>query len=105
MGSSFWLSSQWAVGERRAGDHPTPAREAKASGFRFTFQGTEGRIPAAQSRPGFANITLLSKRAQGMPGDGLTHGPPATKKQAAVTTGLAGSTAFPAQGRLLLQNL
>jgi hypothetical protein len=80
MGSSFWLSSQWAVGERRAGAHPTPAREAKASGFRFTFQGTEGRIPAAQSRPGFANVTLLRKRAQGMPGDGLTHGPPATKK-------------------------
>ena len=30
-----------------------------------------------------------------MPGDGLTHGPPATKKQAAVTTGLAGSTGIP----------
>jgi hypothetical protein len=27
-----------------------------------------------------------------MPGDGLTHGPPATKKQAAATTGLARST-------------
>jgi hypothetical protein len=30
-----------------------------------------------------------------MPGDGLTHGPPATKKQAAVTTGLARSTGIP----------
>src|SRR5689334_15111806 len=28
-------------------------------------------------------------RAQGMPGEGLTHGPPADKKQAAVTTGAA----------------
>jgi IS30 family transposase len=33
--------------------------------------------------------TLDKKRAQGMPGAGRTHGPPATKKQAAVTTGLA----------------
>ena len=30
-----------------------------------------------------------------MPGDDLTHGPPATKKQAAVTTGRAGSTGIP----------
>jgi len=30
-----------------------------------------------------------------MPGDGLTHGPPAAKKQAAVTTGSAGSTGIP----------
>ena len=30
-----------------------------------------------------------------MPGDGLTHGPPATKKQVAVTTGQAGSTGIP----------
>ena len=30
-----------------------------------------------------------------MPGDGLTHGPPAAKKQAAVTTGGAGSTGIP----------
>ena len=30
-----------------------------------------------------------------MPGDDLTHGPPATKKQAAVTTGSAGSTGIP----------
>ena len=30
-----------------------------------------------------------------MPGDDLTHGPPATKKQAAVSTGLAGSTGIP----------
>jgi len=30
-----------------------------------------------------------------MPGDGLTHGPPATKKQASVTTRSAGSTGIP----------
>src|SRR5215813_2089083 len=30
-----------------------------------------------------------------MPGDGLTHGPPAAKKQAAVTTGSARSTGLP----------
>jgi hypothetical protein len=30
-----------------------------------------------------------------MPGDDLTHGPPATKKQAAVTTGMAGSSGIP----------
>jgi hypothetical protein len=30
-----------------------------------------------------------------MPGDDLTHGPPATKKQAAVTTGWAGSSGIP----------
>jgi hypothetical protein len=37
------------------------------------------------------------KRAQGMPGEGLTHGPPADKKQAAVTTGSAAHPAFPAR--------
>ena len=37
------------------------------------------------------------ERAQGMPGEGLTHGPPATKKQAAVTTGSADHPAFPAR--------
>src|SRR6516165_7428565 len=33
-----------------------------------------------------------------MPGDGLTHGPPATKKQAAVTTGSARSTRHSLRG-------
>src|SRR5215831_3463130 len=37
------------------------------------------------------------KRAQGMPGAGCTHGPPAEKKQAAVTTGQPKQPAFPAQ--------
>jgi hypothetical protein len=37
------------------------------------------------------------ERAQGMPGEGLTHGPPANKKQAAVTTGSADHPAFPAR--------
>jgi hypothetical protein len=37
--------------------------------------------PAARSRPGCKSLgPRQSKRAQGMPGDGLTHGPPATKK-------------------------
>src|SRR6185312_1896825 len=34
---------------RRARTHPTPASAPKASAFRFTFQRTEGRIPAARS--------------------------------------------------------
>jgi hypothetical protein len=37
----------------------------------------------------FHQMALLKTRAQGMPGAGRTHGPPATKKQAAVTTGSA----------------
>ena len=37
------------------------------------------------------------ERAQGMPGEGLTHGPPAEKMQAAGTTGAADHPAFPAQ--------
>ncbi|WP_315750851.1 MULTISPECIES: hypothetical protein [unclassified Bradyrhizobium] len=37
------------------------------------------------------------ERARGMPGEGLTHGPPANKKQAAVTTGSAEHPAFPAR--------
>src|SRR4051812_48269382 len=37
-------------------------------------------------------MSLQERRAQGMPGDGLTHGPPAKKMQAAGTTGAAGST-------------
>jgi hypothetical protein len=33
--------------------------------------------------------SLTPSRAQGRPGVGLAHGPPAEEKQAAVTTGLA----------------
>jgi hypothetical protein len=38
--------------------------------------------PATRSRPSVGSNLALeeSKRAQGMPGDDLTHGPPATKK-------------------------
>jgi hypothetical protein len=36
-----------------------------------------------------------NKRAQGMPDAGRTHGPPAAKKQAAVTTGSAETTGIP----------
>jgi hypothetical protein len=39
---------------------------------------------------------LKNERAQGMPGEGLTHGPPADKKRAVVTTGAAEHPAFPA---------
>jgi hypothetical protein len=41
------------------------------------------------------DIDCEAKRAQGMPGEGLTHGPPADKRQAAVTTGSAGSSGGP----------
>ena len=41
-------------------------------------------------------IAALDKeRAQGMPGAGRTHGPPAAKKQAAVTTGSAEAPGIP----------
>jgi hypothetical protein len=44
-------------------------------------QETRFRIPAARSRPSPASsVSLIKRRAQGMPGEGLTHGPPATKK-------------------------
>jgi len=53
---------------------------------------------AARWRPSYCSrFTLVDERVQGMPGDGLTHGPPAEKKQAAVTTGLADQPAFPAR--------
>jgi hypothetical protein len=42
-------------------------------------------------------------RAQGRPGTGRTHGPPANKKLAAVTTGLAEHPAFPAQGKIIMR--
>jgi hypothetical protein len=42
-----------------------------------------------------ANHPHRRKRAQGTPGDGLTHGPPATKKAGGVTTGSARSTGIP----------
>jgi hypothetical protein len=35
------------------------------------------------------SFTLIKTRAQGMPGAGLAHGPPAERTQAAVTTGSA----------------
>ncbi len=43
---------------------------------------TRRRRPAARSHPGRACQAAPSKakRAQGMPGEGLTHGPPATRK-------------------------
>jgi hypothetical protein len=44
-----------------------------------------------------ASIALEIERAQGRPGAGRTHGPPANKKQAAVTTGSANHPAFPAR--------
>jgi len=54
---------------------------------------TRARRPAARSRPGFAKTApSTSKRAQGRPGAGRARGPPAAKKQAAVTTGLAEAT-------------
>ena len=57
------------------------------------------RAPATHRRPGCSGRSALdkTKRAQGMPGEGLTHGPPANKKQAAGTTGSADHPAFPAR--------
>ena len=46
-------------------------------------------------RVALARIAFPKRRAQGMPGAGRTHGPPATKTQAAVTTGKAGATGIP----------
>ena len=43
-----------------------------------------------------------NERAQGRPGVGLAHGPPANKKQAAVTTGLAETPGLPCAAGLRL---
>jgi hypothetical protein len=52
------------------------------------FQDMFQRSRAANRVRVLIALTLgKSKRAQGMPGDGLTHGPPATKKAGGVTTG------------------
>jgi hypothetical protein len=60
------------------------------------MRGHSFAIPPHVSRGLYAFVPPSRKqRAQGMPGDGLTHGPPATKKQAAVTTGSARSTGIP----------
>ncbi|CCE01874.1 conserved hypothetical protein [Bradyrhizobium sp. STM 3809] len=66
--------------------HPTnPAPAATAS------------RPRGGRRPSLADDIALDiiERARGMPGEGLTHGPPAEKKQAAVTTGSAGHSGIP----------
>jgi hypothetical protein len=77
-------------------------RDAPSALLRMRDRATQSKQtglchPAARSRPSGADSSApgKSKRAQGMPGDGLTHGPPAKKKQAAVTTGQAGSTGIP----------
>jgi hypothetical protein len=46
-------------------------------------------LAADDARGDAIDMPSKSERAQGMPGEGLTHGPPADKKQAAVTTGSA----------------
>jgi len=76
-----------------------PRRLATTSLQRFNFQ-TTGEHAFAFPRHEMPEscvtcVPLKSKRAQGMPGEGLTHGPPAEKKQAAVTTGSAGSSGIP----------
>jgi hypothetical protein len=50
------------------------------------------RVLRPSSAAGYA---LRKQRARGMPDAGRTHGPPATKKQAAVTTGSAETTGIP----------
>ena len=56
------------------------------------------RVPAARS-PEFCCLIHppSNERVQGMPGEGLTHGPPAKRMQAAGTTGKADQPAFPAR--------
>jgi hypothetical protein len=56
-----------------------------ANGMRHVLAFSRRIAPELCDRPALRKI----ERAQGMPGEGLTHGPPATKKQAAVTTGSA----------------
>jgi hypothetical protein len=69
--------------------------------LRRQFQRASSAATASRSRRIFCARLIPNfspsdqQRAQGMPGDDLTHGPPATKKQAALTTGSAGSTGIP----------
>jgi len=56
-----------------------------ANSMRHVLAFSRRIAPELCDRPALRKI----ERAQGMPGEGLTHGPPATKKQAAVTTGSA----------------
>ena len=59
---------------------------------------THARILAARMRPSYpSNPPSKTKRAQGMPGDGLTHGPPATKKAGGSHHRCRRSPAFPAR--------
>src|ERR1043166_5635445 len=54
---------------------------------------TRALILAALIRPSFiVSLALKGERAQGMPGEGLTHGPRAIKKHGEGTTGAAGSS-------------
>jgi hypothetical protein len=60
------------------------------------FSNSSFNAPAARSRPSCCrNRPRKSKRAQGMPGEGLTHGPRAVKKHGEGTTGSAKSSGIP----------
>ena len=58
--------------------------------------GARLKLPAARLRPSCASRPPSKiERAQGMPGEGLTHGPRAMKKHGEGTTGSAGSSGIP----------
>ncbi len=81
--------------------NPMVATAATPGFVRFTSQTARAQhsdlaahnARALQSVRPFARV----QRGQGMPGEGLTHGPPARKMQAAGTTGATDQPAFPAR--------
>jgi hypothetical protein len=79
--------------------HPTDGARGVIAGFNYQTADMTSRSRGA-TRPRDAAVRSLSnnERARGMPGEGLTHGPPATKKQAAVTTGSADHRHSPRNG-------
>ncbi len=74
---------------------------------RLKQRSTHGLVLAARTPEACDQFVPLERqRAQGMPGEGLTHGPPAKKMQAAGTTGKADSTGIPcATGFTLIRSL
>jgi len=81
-------------------DAPARIEKPRRTGFpAFAGMTAEGGHTFAFPRhhlPELPNIALASQeRAQGMPDAGRTHGPPAIKTQAAVTTGKAETTGIP----------
>src|SRR5262249_19849374 len=91
--------SNLVIARSEATSNPEPPSRRKSGLLRCARNDEERaqlHIPAALTCPsGTSIVSLEGNRAQGMPGAGRTHGPPAEKKQAAVTTGSAGTTGIP----------